>query len=220
MLKEISRYPAFCLLLIALPPVTARAGVVIEGTVTLPSVRATTPAARYQQISGTVAEPEPPTAVVYLDGSFPGVKHVDREALEVAQQGYQFAPGLLAVQQGTEVAFPNKDDDYHHVFSYSKSKSFDLGRYRMGEEAPRITFDVGGAVTVGCEIHDHMRGTILVLETPYFTRTDSAGKYRLEIPEAVSGAFTLRAWISPRQVFGQPVQLEDGATLNIDFADK
>ena len=42
-------------------------------------------------------------------------------------------PGLLAVRKGTRVEFPNRDDFYHNVFSYSKAKRFDLGRYPTGE---------------------------------------------------------------------------------------
>jgi plastocyanin len=33
------------------------------------------------------------------------------------------------VEVGTKVEFPNYDDTYHNIFSYSKPKRFDLGRY-------------------------------------------------------------------------------------------
>ena len=36
---------------------------------------------------------------------------------------------LLAIQVGTKVEFPNQDDTYHNIFSYSPPKRFDLGRY-------------------------------------------------------------------------------------------
>ncbi len=193
------------------------AGVVIEGHVTLPEFHPSVVTARYQQISGQIAAPEPPAAIVYLEGSFPAQAGADRAPAQVTQKGYQFAPGLLAIRNGDQVAFPNLDDDYHHVFSYSKAKSFDLGRYKMGEEAPKITFDTAGTITVGCEIHDHMRGTILVLDTPYFTKTLGAGVYRLVIPEALSGSFLLKAWVNDRKVYEQNVELHDGAVLRVDF---
>ena len=162
--------------------------------------------------SYTVGPPEPPAAIVYLEGDVPPPQ-VRR--FEMAQRQYQFAPGLLAVPRGSVVTFPNQDDEYHSVFSYSKAKRFDLGRYRKDEDAAEVTLDQAGVVKLYCEIHDHMRGTILVLDTPYFTKTDVDGRYRLEgLPP---GRHRLKAWIADDVVLEQPVDLRDGATLVVDF---
>ncbi len=205
-------------LLALLSAQTGWAGIVIDGNVSVPAARPPAISARYQQIAGQIAAPEPATAIVFLEQSDAGSNKKRSDPLSLQQKGYQFAPGLLAIQAGDIVEFPNQDDDYHHVFSYSKTKSFDLGRYRMGETPPKVTFDAPGTVIVGCEIHDHMRGTILVLNTPYFTKTTPAGDYRLEIPEPLSGTFVLKAWISDRKVFEQNIELSDGASLKVDFA--
>jgi hypothetical protein len=122
---------------------------------------------------------------------------------------------LVAVQRGAVVRFPNLDDEYHSVFSYSKTKSFDLGRYRKDEAPASITFDKPGVVKLYCEIHDHMRGTILVLDTPYFTKTDANGHYRLEALPA--GRYVLKAWVDDETVHATPVELGDGAPLRVDF---
>jgi plastocyanin len=167
----------------------------IEGTVALPPASsAPAPKARYPMAAGyDVGPADPPAAVVYLEGTF--AEHArDASTAEVAQHRYQFAPGLLAVQRGTVVRFPNQDDEYHSVFSYSKAKRFDLGRYAKDDAPATLTFDQTGVVHLYCEIHDHMRGTILVLDTPYFQKTDAEGRYRLtELPP---GRFVLkaRAW--------------------------
>ena len=44
---------------------------------------------------------------------------------------------------------------------------------------PSVVFDKAGLVTLRCDIHEHMRGLILVLETPYFAITDAQGHFRL-----------------------------------------
>ena len=49
------------------------------------------------------------------------------------QQEKKFIPGLLVVQTGATVSFPNLDPLYHNVFSYSMAKRFDLGRYAAGK---------------------------------------------------------------------------------------
>jgi plastocyanin len=194
-------------------PVVAGADAAVEGTVAIPPRRAgTDPAPRYTGGSTYVAgDPDAPAAVVYLD--VPGAKPTAHATL--AQHHYQFAPGLLAVQRGTVVEFPNLDDEYHSVFSYSKAKRFDLGRYARDEKPAALTFDETGVVKLYCEIHDHMRGTIVVLDTPYFVKTEPDGRYRLGgLP---SGRHVLRAWVDDGPPREQTVELRDGETLRVDF---
>jgi plastocyanin len=192
----------------------AGAFAVVEGAVTLPPTSAApAPKPRYPVAATyTVGPPDPPAAIVYLEGDLPAPTPV---RAEMGQQHYQFAPGLLAVPRGSTVAFPNHDPEYHSVFSYSKAKRFDLGRYRPDEVPPTVVFDTPGVVRLYCEIHDHMRGTILVLDSPYVTRTDPEGRYRLEgLP---AGAFTLVAWIDEQTVRRRPVTVQDGVTIHVDF---
>ena len=193
-------------------PAMARAGATIEGTVALPPAVPVPAAARYPFATAEqIGPPDPPTAIVYLEGDLPPPAPVHAE---MGQQRYQFAPGLLAVPRGSTVAFPNRDEEYHSVFSYSKPKRFDLGRYRPGEEPPIIVFDTPGVVRLYCEIHDHMRGTILVLDSPHATRTDAQGRFRLDgLP---AGTYTLVAWIDEQVVRRRPVTLRDGDTVRID----
>lgn len=196
------------------------AEIVIEGVVSLPAPRGSqAAAARYQQKSGSVTAPEPPTAIVYLEGSFAKAASATNH-LQVVQEQFQFSPALLPVLKGTSVAFPNKDEDYHHVFSYSRPKEFDLGRYRKDEKPPVVVFDKPGTVKVGCEIHDHMRAIILVLDTPYFAKTDPDGNFSLVIPDPLSGTFTLKAWVTDRDVREQKIELKDGAKLKVTLPGK
>jgi plastocyanin len=165
--------------------------------------------------SYTVRDPDPPSAVVYLEGSFGDAGAPP--AVDVAQRGYQFAPALLPVRRGSTVRFPNLDEEYHSVFSYSKTRRFDLGRYQRDETPPTLRFEQAGVVRLFCEIHEHMRGTILVLDTPYFTRTDAEGRFRLD--DLPAGRFVLKAWIDDDDIREQTVELRDGATANADFPD-
>src|ERR1051326_5644086 len=104
----------------------------IEGKVALRSPeKAAGPPPRYPGQAGEIAPADPPIAVVYLEGHFPAwATNTPPGTNQVLQQGMQFRPALLPVRVGTTVAFPNLDDFYHNVFSYSKPKRFDLGRYR------------------------------------------------------------------------------------------
>src|SRR6267378_2638945 len=161
-------------------PVALFAGATVEGRVELPkSHSAPVQAKRYEIVTkGGVLSTQPPLAVVYLDGSFPQPPSLPTK--EVTQKDLTFIPALLPVRVGTKVEFPSLDDIYHNIFSYSPAKRFDLGRYRPEERPiPSEVFDVPGLVVLRCDIHEHMRGLLLVLDTPYFIRTDEEGRFRL-----------------------------------------
>lgn len=197
----------------ALAPCTL-GGAAIEGKVKLPPTRGAGATARYQT-AVRPGPPDPPAAVVYLEG--PSIPTETNAIVEVGQRKYQFTPGLLPVQKGTTIKFPNHDDDYHNVFSLSQSKRFDLGKYHKHEEPPARKFTEAGMVKLFCELHAHMRGTILVLETPYFVKTQKDGSYHLK--DLPLGSFTLKAWVDDK-VFERTVDLKEGETLKIDFGGK
>jgi plastocyanin len=192
------------------------AGARVEGRITLPNRPAAAVVAKRYEIvtSGNVLSVNPPLAVVYVAGEFP--KTSANVTKQVAQKNLAFVPPLLPIQVGTKVEFPNLDDTYHSVFSYSPTKRFDLGRYRPDEHPiPSEIFEQTGLVTLRCDIHEHMRGLILVLNTPYFVVTNPNGSYQLNgLP---SGHYTLKAWLDSKTTHEQPVELKDGATAHVDF---
>jgi plastocyanin len=192
------------------------AGASVEGRVALPKSRATPVMnKRYEIVTqGGILSTNPPLAVVYLEGSFPPA--AEPAVRQVTQKDMAFVPTLLPIQVGTRVEFPNLDDTYHNIFSYSPAKRFDLGRYRPDERPiPSVLFDQPGLVVLRCDIHEHMRGLILVVSGPYFVLTDTAGNYRLEgLP---AGHYVLKAWLDSRTTLERPVDLTDGAPLRADF---
>jgi len=194
----------------------ARGQAVIEGTVKLAKAQSPEVINKRYALSGepAVIIPDPPSAVVYLEGDFPRKTALPRA--QMAQKNLEFDPLLLAIQVGTTVEFPNQDETYHNVFSFSKPKRFDLGRYR-GDEVPIPTqvFDKPGAVALHCDIHEHMRAIILVLETPYFLKTDALGHYR--IGNLPAGHYKFKAWLDSKTTLERDVELKSGATLHVDF---
>ena len=204
------------LALCAMLPCVARAQGTIEGRVELPKTQsAPVMAKRYEVVTkGGVLSTDPPLAVVYLEGA--GSKSNALPKKQVLQKDLMFSPGLLPVQVGTTVEFPNLDDTYHNIFSYSPAKRFDLGRYRPDERPiPSQTFDKAGLVTLRCDIHEHMRGLILVVDTPHFVTTDAEGRYKLSgLPP---GRYTLKAWIDSKTTHERAVEVKSGSTVRADF---
>jgi plastocyanin len=210
-------YPCLVALAVLLLPAARCPGqTVVEGVVALPKTHAAPVMnQRYEIITeGGILSTNPPLAVVYLEGAFPPA--ADPPVRQVAQKEFAFVPALLPVQTGTRVEFPNLDNTYHNIFSYSPAKRFDLGRYRSDERPiPVQQFDTPGLVVLRCDIHEHMRGLILVLDTPHFVVTDPDGRYRLgNLP---AGHYTLKVWLTSRTTLERPVELQEGATLHADF---
>ena len=202
--------------ILSVVPASLFAGAVVEGRVELPKSRpAPVQAKRYEIVTKAgVLSTQPPLAVVYLEGNFP--RPTSLPTKEVEQKDLTFVPALLPIEVGTKVQFPNLDDRYHNIFSYSPAKRFDLGRYRPEERPiPSVMFDNPGLVTLRCDIHEHMRGLILVLNTPYFVMTDTAGRFRLD--KLPAGRHTLKAWIDSRTTREKSIELKDGKTLHVDL---
>jgi len=197
-------------------PAALLASAAVEGRVELPKSRsAPVQAKRYEIVTkGGVLSTQPPVAVVYLEGAFS--RPASLRMKEVTQKDLTFVPAILQIQVGTTVEFPNLDDTYHNIFSYSPAKRFDLGRYRPEERPiPSVIFDKPGLITLRCDIHEHMRGLILIVNTPYFVMSDSAGHFRLDgLP---AGHYTLKAWIDSRTTREKPIDLKSGQTLHVDF---
>jgi plastocyanin len=109
----------------------------------------------------------------------------------IDQRNERFIPHVLAITAGTWVDFPNADRTYHNVFSLSKTKTFNLGRYAAGH-SKSVLFDEPGVVRVFCEIHSHMSAFILVFGHRFFAVTDDEGRYRIDgVPP---GSYTLMVW--------------------------
>src|SRR5262249_885518 len=147
-----------------------------------------------QTVSGQVLGPDGKgiaDAVVFVDA--PVVTSPSRPVDDATmdQINKTFAPHVLPILVGTEVRFPNRDQISHHVYSFSRAKSFELPLYK-GENAPPVLFDKPGVVKIGCNIHDWMSAIILVLPTRHFAMTDADGRFKLTgMPP---GAYSLVAW--------------------------
>ena len=171
-------------------------GVTIRGRVELPRVA---PLAERRPSAGELGDgpardmPERRRAVVYFEAAPKGAFE-DRDGGRAAmdQRHETFVPHLLAITVGTTVDFPNNDRTYHNVFSLSKARRFDLGRYAAGR-SKSVRFDRPGIVRVFCDIHSHMNAFILVFTHRFYSVADPEGRYQID--HVPPGTYTLVAWV-------------------------
>lgn len=154
-------------------------------------------------------------AVVYLETA-PRGAFEDRDPTRAVmdQRNETFVPHVLAVTVGSVVDFPNSDHIYHNVFSLSKPRRFDLGRYASGK-SKAVRFDRAGVVRVFCDIHSHMNAFILVFSHPFFAVTDADGRFSLDgVPP---GSYNVVAWYEGEARSVRPVSVPAGGVVDLDF---
>ena len=142
-------------------------------------------------------------AVLYVSQVNGQTAPVAPQQVSVDQVNEAFVPHVRAITTGSSVLFPNSDHIRHHVYSFSPAKAFELPLY-IGIPAAPVTFDTAGLVTLGCNIHDHMLGYILVLDTPWYAEV-TAGAARID--DLPAGELVVGLW-HPRLVGGQALQLK------------
>jgi plastocyanin len=155
-------------------------------------------------------------SVVYLESApRAAFESPDPAHAVLDQRNETFVPHLLAITTGTTVDFPNSDRIYHNVFSLSKTKTFDLGRYAAGR-SQSVRFDRPGIVRVFCDIHSHMNAFILVFNHRFFAVTDADGRYRIDnIPP---GTYNVVAWNEGLASDPRAAAVPDGGSTELDFS--
>lgn len=138
-------------------------------------------------------------AVVYFRPTAAFEAPAAMESTQMATRRKEFVPRVLAITPGTEVRFPNFDPILHNAFSSSPGNVFDTGVYGTGDGSSHV-FESPGLVKVYCNVHHSMNGTILVLDTPWFTRPDAQGRFTLtDLPEGPGHLVVFHDRTSPWQ---------------------
>src|SRR4051812_26785156 len=144
------------------------------------------------QVSGTVQVKDSHVEAVAKNGDYSGIV-ISLQPLGqpappapaahavMAQKNKMFMPHVLPVLAGSTIDFPNFDPIFHNAFSSYSGQVFDVGLYPPGKSRS-VRFVRPGVVRVFCNIHPSMSAVILVLSTPYFTKTGRDGSYSLDLP--------------------------------------
>ena len=157
-----------------------------------------------------------------MDGLFGGRSYDVsgiRKSAEMVQKDKTFIPHVLPIVIGTTVGFPNEDPFYHNVFSFTRGNKFDLGKYSRESPAKEYKFTnagvrMPGVIEIFCDIHRHMKGYVLVLENPFFSRPNDRGRFR--ISEVPAGKWQVYVWHPLFEYVIRTVEIEPNNVIELE----
>ena len=205
------------LALLSLPGPSAQQPASVQGRVFIDtpstSKRATSAYPNRTVSAVTLAPPSEVRNVVIFLKDAPA-RAVTPMRVGIRQRNETFTPRVVVVPVGSEVDFPNDDPYYHNVFSLSRSRAFNLGRYPKGQTRV-VRFDKPGIVKVFCDIHSHMSAAVVVLNHPWYAVPDDEGRF--EIENVPPGHRQLVAWHERLGNTTMPVRVEPGRSASVEF---
>ena len=113
------------------------------------------------------------------------------EQLYIDQVDTSFAPYVAVLQKGQTINFVNKDDITHHIYSVSGENRFEF-KVKAGDQSSTPNLMASEEVAMGCNIHDWMSGYALVVDTPFFGKTNQSGEVTLDLPQI--GQYQITVW--------------------------
>ena len=179
-------------------------GGAIAGTVTAPGAKAPAPikVTKDTQVCSATHQPETvvigpggalANAVVYLKDIATGKPLEKTAKASLDNKGCRYVPHVAVVPVGSTLTIQSSDNVLHNVHALMGSDTlFNVALPIPGMQMPQ-TMRKPGIVSVKCDAgHTWMAATIFVVEHPYYTVTDGAGKF--ELKDVPPGTYTLVAW--------------------------
>ena len=108
----------------------------------------------------------------------------------VNQKGLQFAPRVQAMRLGQTLRFSNEDAETHNVHVLASPLEFNqtMGAGKSVDIVPTKP----GLLRLTCDIHHHMRGFVVVSDSPYVATCNAEGNYRIR--NVPAGKYRLKVW--------------------------
>jgi len=153
-------------------------------------------------------------AVVSISGIGRG-KAMEATPPVLDQKGCQYAPHVLLVPAATSIKVLNGDGILHNVHTYGRvNPPVNIAQPAFKKEVS-IQLDEPESLPVKCDTHEWMNGVIVVMEHPYYARTDESGAFRLS--DVPPGEHTVKVWHEKLGEKTATVKVPPGKEARVDF---
>jgi plastocyanin len=152
-------------------------------------------------------------AVVWIDDISRG-KAFSLPAAVLDQKKCSFIPQLVLMAPG-QLKVVNSDDATHnvHIFAHNNRESNQM--MAPGQAPIELPLMRPDEITVRCDIHTWMQGSIIVAKNPYYALSGSGGAFQLtDVPP---GKYRVKVWQPALGTAEQEVTVEAGKTATVNF---
>ena len=156
-------------------------------------------------------------AVVSIHGAMAGAKPFvePKEGTVIDQKGCRFVPHVVMVGKGMPLTIFNSDHLRHNVRTYSRANLPVNVVQDPAQPEVTVRFERSEVIEIRCDIHDWMKGWIIVAEHPYSVVTDEEGRYLLR--DVPAGDYTLAVWHEKLGFRTKRVQVKEGEKTAVDY---
>ncbi len=126
--------------------------------------------------------------VVYVEGVAGAYDGAD-EVVELGQKDKTFIPHVLPLLEGSTLRVGNDDPFLHNVHARKDGETaFNFNVLFQYQTVDQVIAEAG-VYEISCEPHPEMSAVLVVLDNPFFTQPDEAGRY--SIPDVPPGGYEL-----------------------------
>ena len=142
-------------------------------------------------------------------------KKLDTADVVLDQKGCHYAPHVLLVPAGANVKILNSDGILHNIHTYSeKNPAINMAQPKFKKEIS-TKFEKPENVKLTCDAHGWMTGVAVVMDHPYYVKTDESGAFKLtDVP---AGEYTVKVWHEKLGEKTEKVKVEAGKDAAVEF---
>ncbi len=131
-------------------------------------------------------------------------KAISDQTFVIDQKKSVFEPAVLVIPKGATVHFENSDLINHNVNLNSRrqGKNFMLNSGKSRD----VTFRLTDSIKIACDLHAWMRGSLVVIESPWHAVTDDEGNF--SIPNVAPGKYLLHVDHTRLKPHADPPEIE------------
>ena len=143
--------------------------------------------------------------------SSPARRSTQVDLVPVNQHGLQFEPRVSVASVGQTLHFTNQDGETHSVRVLTPGFSFNQNM-KPGVPADFVP-DKPGLIRLVCDVHSHMRGYVVVTDSPWARVCKGGGSFRFaDVP---SGRYVLNAWHEMGEPLAREVEVNGDGSVDL-----
>ena len=157
---------------------------------------------------------------VYVkDGLGNYVYDVPTQPAQIDQRQCRYHPHVFGMRVGQTLQITNSDPTLHNIHALPKAnREFNTGQPIKGMKMDTTFTAKEVMVPFKCDVHGWMNAYVGVLDHPYYSVTDSEGRF--ELKSLPPGTYTIEAWHEKLGAMTQSVTVGEKETKEITFTFK